>query len=145
MRPLLGRMLTSRGSKQSRPTGRCLDPRLLAAVFGSDPSVIGQTLDLTVKKAVIVGVLEPGSHYATQRKQDFYVNYAANDHYMSASMQDERIHRMTESMRGSRRALTRPRRRRNCGRLLRACMRSIRRLIRNREALTLSSHRGRTN
>jgi hypothetical protein len=31
-------------------------------------------LDLTVKKATIVGVLEPGSHYATQRKQDFYVN-----------------------------------------------------------------------
>ena len=25
-----------------------------------------------------------------QRKQDFYVNYAANDHYVSASMQDER-------------------------------------------------------
>ena len=28
----------------------------------------------------------PGSQYATERKQDFYVNYAANDHYMSASM-----------------------------------------------------------
>ena len=58
--------------------------------------MIGQTLDLTVKKALIVGVLAPGSHYATQRKQDFYVNYAANDHYMSASMQDERAHRMTD-------------------------------------------------
>ena len=31
-----------------------------------------------------------------QRKQDFYVNYAANDHYVSASMQDERRHRMTD-------------------------------------------------
>jgi putative ABC transport system permease protein len=51
---------------------------------------------LTVKKALIVGVLAPGAHYATQRKQDFYVNYAANDHYMSASMQDERVHRMTD-------------------------------------------------
>src|SRR4051812_48226308 len=64
--------------------------------FGSDPSVIGQMLDLTAKKVQIVGVLDPGSHYATQRKQDFYVNYAANDHYVSASMQDERIHRMTD-------------------------------------------------
>ena len=45
---------------------------------------------------MIVGVLAPGSHYATERKQDFYVNYAANDHYMSASMQDERVHRMTD-------------------------------------------------
>jgi predicted permease len=58
--------------------------------------VVGQTLDLTVKKAIVVGVLAPGSHYATERKQDFYVNYAANDHYMSASMQDERVHRMTD-------------------------------------------------
>ena len=64
-------------------------------VFGSDPSVVGQTLDLTVKKAEIVGVLKPGAHYATQRKQDFYVNYAANDHYMSSSMQNEWPHRMT--------------------------------------------------
>ena len=65
-------------------------------IFGSDPSVVGQTLDLTVKKAQIVGVLAPGAHYATERKQDFYVNYEANDHYMSASMQDERAHRMTD-------------------------------------------------
>jgi MacB-like periplasmic core domain len=65
-------------------------------IFGSDPSVIGQMLDLTVKKAVIVGVLAPGAHYATQRRQDFYVNYAANDHYMSASMQGQREHRMTD-------------------------------------------------
>jgi predicted permease len=49
-----------------------------------------------VKKAMIVGVLKPGSHYATQRAQDFYVNYAANDHYMGASMQNERVHRMTD-------------------------------------------------
>jgi len=65
-------------------------------VFGADPSAVGQMLDLTVTKARIVGVLGPGSHYATQRRQDFYVNYAANDHYMSASMQNERVHRMTD-------------------------------------------------
>src|SRR4051812_6841801 len=65
-------------------------------VFGSDPNVVGQMLDLTAKKAQIVGVLDPGSHYATQRKQDFYVNYAANDHYVGASMQNERVHRMTD-------------------------------------------------
>src|SRR4029079_8501366 len=52
-------------------------------------------LDLTAKKAEIVGVLKPGAHYATQRKQDFYVNYASHDHYMSSSMQNEWPHRMT--------------------------------------------------
>jgi predicted permease len=65
-------------------------------VFGADPAAVGQMLDLTVKKARIVGVLGPGSHYATQRRQDFYVNYAANDHYVGASMQNERVHRMTD-------------------------------------------------
>ena len=40
-------------------------------------------------------MLKPGSHYATQRKQDFYANYAANDHYMGSSMQNEWPHRMT--------------------------------------------------
>src|SRR5499427_2144966 len=65
-------------------------------VFGADASAVGQMLDLTVTKARIVGVLWPGSHYASQRRQDFYVNYAANDHYMGASMQNERVHRMTD-------------------------------------------------
>ena len=96
MRPSLGRMLTPEDESKAAPPVAVLTHGYWQRVFGSDPSIIGQTLDLTVKKAVIVGVLEAGSHYATQRKQDFYVNYAANDHYMSASMQDERIHRMTD-------------------------------------------------
>jgi len=96
MRPLLGRMLTPEDESKAAPPVAVLTHGYWQRVFGSDPNILGQTLDLTVKKAVIVGVLEPGSHYATQRKQDFYVNYAANDHYMSASMQDERIHRMTD-------------------------------------------------
>ena len=64
-------------------------------VFGADRRD-RPDLDLTVKKALIVGVLAPGAHYATESKQDFYVNYAANDHYMGASMQNERVHRMTD-------------------------------------------------
>jgi predicted permease len=96
MRPQLGRLLIPEDQNKTAPPVVVLTQEYWKRVFGGDPSVIGQTLDLTVKKAEIVGVLEPGSHYATQRKQDFYVNYAANDHYMSASMQDERVHRMTD-------------------------------------------------
>jgi predicted permease len=94
--PHLGRMLLpGDGGKNAQPVA-VLTYGYWQRVFGSDPSVVGQILDLTVKKALIVGVLKPGSHYATARKQDFYVNYAANDHYVSASMQDERRHRMTD-------------------------------------------------
>ena len=84
-----------RRSQSRRRRWRCSPTRTGSACSGRIPSVVGQTLDLTVKKAEIVGVLKPGSHYATQRKQDFYVNYAANDHYMSSSMQNEWPHRMT--------------------------------------------------
>src|SRR6185369_4632628 len=93
--PLLGRMLVSADEVKSAPPVAVLTFEYWQRVFGSDPSVIGQSLDLTAKKAEIVGVLKPGSHYATQRKQDFYVNYASHDHYMSSSMQNEWPHRMT--------------------------------------------------
>jgi predicted permease len=93
--PLLGRLLVPADEAKGAPPVAVLTHAYWQRVFGSDPSVIGQTLDLTVKQAQIVGVLTAGSHYATQRKQDFYVNYAANDHYMGASMQNDWPHRMT--------------------------------------------------
>jgi predicted permease len=93
--PLLGRMLVPEDQLKSAPPVAVLTFDYWQRVFGSDPSAVGQTLDLTVKKAQIVGVLKPGSHYATGGKQDFYVNYAANDHYMGSSMQNEWPHRMT--------------------------------------------------
>ncbi|HMF97066.1 MAG TPA: ABC transporter permease [Vicinamibacterales bacterium] len=93
--PLLGRTLISADEAKGAPPVAVLTYAYWQRVFGSDPSVVGQTLDLTVKQAQIVGVLKPGSHYAAQRTQDFYANYAANDHYMSSSMQNEWPHRMT--------------------------------------------------
>ena len=93
--PLLGRMLVPADEAKGAPPVAVLTHAYWQRMFGSDPAVVGQTLDLTVKKAQIVGVLKPGSHYATQRKQDFYANYSANDHYMSSSMQNEWPHRMT--------------------------------------------------
>jgi len=93
--PLVGRLLVAADEAKSAQPVAVLTYAYWERVFGSDPSVVGQTLDLTAKQAKIVGVLKPGAHYATQRKQDFYVNYAANDHYMSSSMQTEWPHRMT--------------------------------------------------
>jgi predicted permease len=93
--PLVGRVLVPADEAKGAPPVAVLTYAYWQRVFGSDLSVIGQQLDLTAKKAEIVGVLKPGSHYAAQRTQDFYVNYAANDHYMGSSMQNEWPHRMT--------------------------------------------------
>jgi putative ABC transport system permease protein len=94
--PQLGRMLLPADEAKGSPPVVVLTHAYWQRIFGADRSVIGQTLDLTVKKAQIVGVLAPGAHYATERKQDFYVNYEANDHYVGASMQGDRQHRMTD-------------------------------------------------
>ncbi len=92
----VGRLLVPADDGRSSPPVVVLTYAYWQRAFGGDPSVVGQLLDLTVKKAQIVGVLAPGAHYATQRAQDFYANYAANDHYVGASMQKEREHRMTD-------------------------------------------------
>lgn len=97
MKPQLGRLLLPEDQRPGAPPMAVLTHEYWARVTGADPGVIGEALDLTVKSATIVGVLEPGAHYASQRVQDFYVNYAANDHYVGASMQEDRSHRMTDA------------------------------------------------
>lgn len=106
LRPHLGRMLLPADDQRESEPVVVLTYEYWTRVFGADSSVIGQALDLTAKQATIVGVLAPGSHYAAMSaqpglggragSQDMYANYPTNDHYMSAAMQDERIHRMTD-------------------------------------------------
>lgn len=69
-------------------------------VFGADPDIIGTTVRLYAFSAPtvtrVIGVLEPGTHYTGTRTQDFFVNYSTNAHYQSATMEDDRAHRMTD-------------------------------------------------
>ena len=96
MRPQLGRTLRLEDRAEGAPPVAVLTHEYWQRVFGGDPNVVGEKLDLTSKVATIVGVLEPGSHYASRRRQDFYANYSTNDHYSSATMEDDRKHRMTD-------------------------------------------------
>ncbi len=96
MRPLLGRVLQAEDRGKGAPPVAVLTYEYWRRALSSDPEIVGQKLDLAAKVATIVGVLEPGAHYATQRRQDFYTNYTTNDHYSSATMEDDRVHRMTD-------------------------------------------------
>jgi predicted permease len=96
MRPLHGRLLTETDRVRDAPPVVVLGYEYWQRTFAGDPAVVGQMLDITATTALIVGVLQPGVHYATNRSLDLYANYSANDHYSSAGMQDEREHRMTE-------------------------------------------------
>lgn len=98
--PALGRVLNAQDDGDGAEPVMVLTHDYWTRVFGADEGALGRTLRLyafsepTVTR--IVGVLAPGTHYTGTRTQDFFVNYATNDHYLSATMQDARTHRMTD-------------------------------------------------
>ena len=98
--PAHGRTLTATDDGDSAEPVMVLTHDYWTRVFGADPDALGSTVRLYAfsepKTTRIVGVLEPGTHYTGTRRQDFFVNYATNDHYLGAAMQDERNHRMTD-------------------------------------------------
>lgn len=100
VRPALGRTLGPQDDGDGAEPAMVLTHDYWTRAFGGDPGILGRTLKLyafsSPKNARIVGVLEPGTHYTGTRRQDFFVNYATNDHYMGAAMQDDRRHRMTD-------------------------------------------------
>jgi len=96
MRAALGRTTLPEDDLDGAEPVIVLTRHYWSRVFGEDPDAIGKIMELNGKNARVVGVLESGSHYTGSRQQDFYVNYATNDHYLGASMQDARTHRMTD-------------------------------------------------
>jgi predicted permease len=100
LRPELGRTLTQADDGRDAEPTMVLTHDYWTRAFGADPAVLGHTVKLYAfaapKTTRIVGVLAPGTHYTGTRRQDFFVNYATNDHYLGAAMQDERRHRMTD-------------------------------------------------
>jgi predicted permease len=100
LQPLAGRTLGPQDDEDGAEPAMVLTYDYWTRVFGADESIIGENVRLLAfsqpKTTRIVGVLEPGTHYTGTRRQDFFVNYATNDHYQSATMEDARNHRMTD-------------------------------------------------
>jgi predicted permease len=96
IRPRLGRTLQPQDDGRSSAPVAVLTHEFWTRVAGSDPDIVGRTIELSGVSTTVVGVLEPGSHYAGTQRAELYANYPTNAHYMSASMQEERKHRMTD-------------------------------------------------
>ncbi len=64
------------------------------SAFGSDPDIVGQTVEINGRTATVVGVAEPAPPYP--ERTDIYVNLATSPHHLDATMSHDRIHRMTE-------------------------------------------------
>jgi len=94
LRPVLGRLLNSSDDGPKAMGAVVLTHRFWTNVYNSDPNVVGKPIRLRSRVSTIVGVLEPSVPYPANT--DIIANMVTSPHHMSATMQDDRTHRMTE-------------------------------------------------
>ena len=94
LRPVLGRLLDATDDGPKAPGAAVLTHRFWTTTLGSDRSVLGKTVRLGDRSATIVGVLEPSVPYPAET--EIIANMVTSPHHLSATMQDGRVHRMTE-------------------------------------------------
>jgi predicted permease len=96
--PVLGRLLDQRDNGQNAAGAVVLTYKFWATELHSDPKVIGKTLRLgsmmKVRSATVVGVLEPSIPYPAET--EIIANIVTSPHHLSATMVQNREHRMTD-------------------------------------------------
>jgi putative ABC transport system permease protein len=94
LRPVLGRLLNAGDDGPSAAGAVVLTHRFWTTDLQSDPAVLGKTIRLGTRSAVIVGVLEPSVPYPAET--ELIANVVTSPHHLSATMVTGREHRMTE-------------------------------------------------
>ena len=94
LRPVIGRLLDATDDGPAAAGAAVLTYRFWTTTLGSDRSLIGKTIRLGDRSATIVGVLEPSVPYPAET--EIIANIVTSPHHLSATMQDGRVHRMTE-------------------------------------------------
>ena len=94
LRPVLGRLLNKGDDGPGASGAVVLTHRFWTAGVHADPTVIGKTIRLGARTAVIVGVLEPSVPYPSET--ELIANVVTSPHHLSATMVTGREHRMTE-------------------------------------------------
>jgi putative ABC transport system permease protein len=94
LRPARGRLLDATDDGPSAAGAVVLTHRFWTTTLGSDPGVLGRVVRLSDRSATIVGVLEPSVPYPAET--EIIANIVTSPHHLDATMQDGRVHRMTE-------------------------------------------------
>jgi predicted permease len=98
LRPVLGRLIGPQDDGPKADGVVVLTYRFWSTTFKSDPSVIGKAVRLGSgfgdRSATIIGVLEPSIPYPADT--ELIANIVTSPHHLSATMQNGRVHRMTE-------------------------------------------------
>src|SRR5216684_1432471 len=98
LHPVLGRLIGPQDDGPKADGVVVLTYRFWSTTFKSDPSVMGKTVRLGSgfgdRSAAIIGVLEPSIPYPADT--EIIANIVTSPHHLSATMQNGRVHRMTE-------------------------------------------------
>ena len=98
LHPVLGRLIGPQDDGAKAAGVVVLTYRFWSTTFKSDPSVIGKSVRLGSgfgdRSATIIGVLEPSIPYPADT--EIIANIVTSPHHLSATMQNGRVHRMTE-------------------------------------------------
>jgi len=94
LRPVLGRLLNRGDDGPNAAKVAVLTHQFWTSVLHADSTVIGKSVRLGPGMATVVGVLEPCVPYPAETQ--LIANVVTSPHHLSATMQAERWHRMTE-------------------------------------------------
>jgi predicted permease len=94
LRPVLGRLLNRGDDGPNAAKVAVLTHQFWTSVLHGDSTVIGKSVRLGPGIATVVGVLEPCVPYPAETQ--LIANVVTSPHHLSATMQAERWHRMTE-------------------------------------------------
>src|SRR3954453_12023453 len=94
LRPVIGRLLGADDDGPKAAGAAVLTYRFWTTALKSDPSVLGRTVRLGTRSAIIIGVLEPPVPYPAET--EIIANVVTSPHRLSATMVTGRVHRMTE-------------------------------------------------
>ena len=94
LKPVAGRLLGPSDDGPQAAGAAVLTHRFWTNTLQSDPTVVGKAIRLGDRAATIVGILEPSVPYPSET--EIIANIVTSPHHLSATMQDGRVHRMTE-------------------------------------------------
>ena len=94
LHPALGRLLDARDDGPKAAGAAVLTYRFWSTTLNADPTVIGKEIRLGPRTATVVGVLEPSVPYPADT--EIIANVVTSPHHLSATMNTNRSHRMTE-------------------------------------------------
>jgi len=94
LRPVLGRLLGPADDGKNAAGAAVLTYRYWSTSLNSDPTVVGKTIRLGPLTGTVIGVLEPSVPYPAET--EIIANMVTSPHHLSATMEGDRTHRMTE-------------------------------------------------